>query len=824
MENMSKNNRFACPMRPVALKSNQCVGESYRFTVLTDRLIRLEYDKTGVFEDRASQSVFFRDFPEVKFSVKKSGGKLTLETEKLVLTYKENAVFSPENLEIQLKDAPNTLWHFGAVLDNLGGTTKTLDTVDGPCEVEDGVCSRSGVAVLDDSNSLLLEEDGWIGVRAEDTQDLYFFGYGFDYIGAVQALYKLTGAPPMLPAYALGNWWSRYHQYTQQEYCDLIDRFHQEDVPFSVSVVDMDWHIVKIPEELKYDYPPAYHLGWGWTGYSWNKELFPDYKAFLKYLKRRNLHTALNLHPADGVCRHEDMYPQMAEACGIDPKSGQQVKLDILSQDFMGKYFDILHHPYEEDGVDFWWMDWQQGTDYHWIHEANEPGQYKDPRERMDPLWLLNHLHIQDISRSGKRPMFFSRYAGPGSHRYPVGFSGDTIVTWASLQFQPEFTATSSNIGYSWWSHDIGGHMKGYRDDEMQVRWLQLGVFSPILRLHSTNSDFQRKEPWCYNPEAERIMKDSLRLRHSLFPYLYTMNYRNHTEGQPLVQPMYYAHPQTENAYNVPNVYWFGSELIAAPITQPLDPVSRLAKADVWLPEGDWFDMTTGVRYTGKEDIFPVYRPLDQIPVFAKAGGIVPQAKYPAQDNRLTNAEQLKLLVFPGSCNTFTLYEDAGEGYGYEQGAFATTKIQLDWGKTAVLTIEPAQGDLSLIPGKRSWEVVLRGWHKNIAVAATVDGQEISCQSRYDDKTHSTHITVMAAVTATVRLTVSGQKLINENEDKLQLCSEILQAAQTTIVTKESWMKLLKGEGTAQEKLAAMEEDCGEYGAVLDAIKEILSL
>lgn len=821
---MCKANRFACPMRPAAVADNLCAGKSYRFTVLTDRLIRLEYDTTGQFEDRASQSVFFRDFPESKFSVKKQGGKLTLETEKLVLTYQENAPFSPESLQIQLKDAPNTLWHFGDVLDNLGGTTKTLDTVDGRCAVENGVCSRSGAAVLDDSNTLLLESDGWVGVRAENTKDLYFFGYGFDYIGAVQALYKLTGAPPMLPAYALGNWWSRYHQYTQQEYCDLIDRFHQEDIPFSVSVVDMDWHIVKIPEELKYDYPPAYHLGWGWTGYSWNKDLFPDYKAFLKYLKRRNLHTALNLHPADGVCRHEDMYPQMAEACGIDPKSGEQVKLDILSPEFMGKYFDILHHPYEEAGVDFWWMDWQQGTDYHWIHEANQPGEYKDPRERMDPLWLLNHLHIQDISRSGKRPMFFSRYAGPGSHRYPVGFSGDTIVTWASLQFQPEFTATSSNIGYSWWSHDIGGHMKGYRDDEMQVRWLQLGVFSPILRLHSTNSDFQRKEPWCYNPEAERIMKNCLRLRHSFFPYLYTMNYRNHTEGQPLVQPMYYSHPQTENAYNVPNQYWFGSELIAAPITEQLCSISRLAKAKVWLPEGDWFDMTTGVRYTGKKDIFPVYRALDRIPVFAKAGGIVPLAKYPAQDNRLLNAEQLKLLVFPGASNTFTLYEDAGEGYSYEQGAFATTGIRLDWGKTAVLTIDPAQGDASLIPGKRSWEIVLRGWHKDITVTATIDGQEIVCNSCYDAKTHSTHITVMAPVSQAIELTVSGQKLVNENEDTLQLCSEILQAAQTTIAVKESWMKLLKGEGTAAERLAAMEADCSEYSTVLDAIREILSL
>ena len=824
MQNMSKSNRFACPMRPVALSDNQCAGESYRITVLTDRLIRLEYDKTGVFEDRASQSVFFRDFPKVAFSVKKQGGKLILETENLALSYKENAPFSPETLQIHLKSEPNTLWHFGAVLDNLGGTTKTLDTVDGRCEVENGVCSRSGVAVLDDSNSLLLESDGWVGVRAENTTDIYFFGYGFDYIGAVQALYKLTGAPPMLPAYALGNWWSRYHQYTQQEYCDLIDRFHQEDIPFSVSVVDMDWHIVKIPEELKYDYPPAYHLGWGWTGYSWNKELFPDYKAFLKYLKRRNLHTALNLHPADGVCRHEDMYPEMAKACDIDPKSGEQVKLDILNQEFMGKYFDILHHPYEEDGVDFWWMDWQQGTDYHWIHEANEPGQYKDPRERMDPLWLLNHLHIQDISRNGKRPMFFSRYAGPGSHRYPVGFSGDTIVTWASLQFQPEFTATSSNIGYSWWSHDIGGHMKGYRDDEMQVRWLQLGVFSPILRLHSTNSDFQRKEPWCYSPEAEQIMKQCLKLRHSLFPYLYTMNYRNHTEGQPLVQPMYYSHPQTENAYNVPNVYWFGSQLIAAPITEQLDSVSRLAKAQVWLPEGDWFDMTTGVKYTGREDIFDVYRALDQIPVFAKAGGIVPLAKYPAQDNRLTNAEQLKLLVFPGKDNSFCLYEDGGDGHEYEAGAFATTNICLDWGKTAKLTIAPAKGDLSLIPGKRAWEIVLRGWQKNITVTAAVDGEDVLCESSYNAETHSTHITVMADVKQTITLTVSGETLVNDNKDVLQLCSNILQAAQTTIAAKESWMKLLKGEGTAQEKLAAMEEDCDAYPGVLAAIAEVLAL
>ena len=133
-----------------------------------------------------------------------------------------------------------------------------------------------------------------------------------------------------------------------------------------------------------------------------------------------------------------------------------------------------------------------------------------------------------DSAREGKRPLTFSRYAGPGSHRYPIGFSGDTIVTWESLDFQPYFTLTASNIGYGWWSHDIGGHMLGYKDDEMTVRWVQLGIYSPIMRLHSSSSEFNGKEPWRYKKEAEMVMDHMLRERHRMIPYLYTMNYRSY--------------------------------------------------------------------------------------------------------------------------------------------------------------------------------------------------------------------------------------------------------------------------------------------------------
>ena len=218
----------------------------------------------------------------------------------------------------------------------------------------------------------------------------------------------------------------------------------------------------------------------------------------------------------------------------------------------------MLHRGLEDDGVDFWWLDWQSG-----------------PHSRVagiDPLWMLNHFHFLDSARDGRRPLTFSRYAGPGSHRYPVGFSGDTVISWASLAFQPYFTATASNIGYGWWSHDIGGHMFGGKDDELATRWVQLGVFSPILRLHSGANPFTAKEPWTFEPAARAVMTEHLRLRHRLVPYLHTMNHRAASEGRPLVEPLYHRWPSADEAYDQPNQFLFGSELVVAPLTTPARP------------------------------------------------------------------------------------------------------------------------------------------------------------------------------------------------------------------------------------------------------------
>ena len=289
-----KAKRFQWETKGKAIAENIVKGDKYRFTVLTPRLIRMEYDVEGIFEDRATQSFFYRDFKKNDFIVTVEKGVVTIDTSELLLTYVENETFTAETLSVQLKNFPSTEWHYGEKADQLKGTACTLDGANGAIELEDGVISRNGYTVIDDSERMVLTDDGWFDVRREGVKDVYFFGYGHAYLECLQDYYRITGAPPLLPDYALGNWWSRYYKYTQQEYCELMERFEKENIPFSVGVVDMDWHTIEdIPESRVDDrrYKP------GWTGYTWNKDLFPDYKAFLKFLKEHNLKTALNLHP-----------------------------------------------------------------------------------------------------------------------------------------------------------------------------------------------------------------------------------------------------------------------------------------------------------------------------------------------------------------------------------------------------------------------------------------------------------------------------------------------------------------------------------------------
>lgn len=780
------NNRFYWDVNPVANSDNCIIGEKYRFTVLEPRLIRLEYSDNGIFEDRASQSFFYRNSPKNKFESFVENGVLTIETEDLILEYKINLKFSKDSLNITLKRAPATTWCFGDEFETLYGTYRTLDQKNGEFPLENSVCSRNGFSVIDDSDSFVLGEDGWIETRNENSLDFYFFGYGHDYIAAVKALYGLTGAPPLLPNYALGNWWSRCHKYTQQEYTELIEDFKIHKVPISVAVIDFDWHVREIPEG-KRDESATYT---GWTGYSWNKELFPNYKEFLSYLHKNNLKTVLNLHPADGICPHEDMYPQMAKAMGIDPNTMKRVPFNVLSKEFMQNYFDILHHPYEKDGVDFWWMDWQQGGDCSKFDEGN----IDEKLVSLDPLWLLNHLHILDIAKNGKRPMLLSRYSGIGSHRYPIGFSGDTYITWKNLDFQPCFTASASNIGYSWWSHDIGGFMRGYFNSELYTRWVQFGVFSPIFRIHasSVGGEYIRKEPWMQDEPYASIIKMFMRLRHELFPYIYTMNYRNHKDLLPMIEPLYYLYPEKSSAYEFKNQYLFGSELMVCPITKPINAVTNMSSVDVWLPKGDWFDFFNGLHYGAEKDTkLSVFRTINEYPVFAKSGAIVPMFEYDGKDNKIDLAKKVKVIVFPGASNTFKLYEDDGEGFEYENGKYAETELSMNWGEKAVFNIETIYDEGNIVPTNREWIIYFRGFNCKTQAKVFINNNEAPVNAKYNVDNQTYEISFNANKYDKISIILEGERLITDNETVEYRCKEILRRANVSVYRKREYKDIM---------------------------------
>ncbi|KAM3076033.1 hypothetical protein ACMFMG_006454 [Clarireedia jacksonii] len=694
-KNTPLGHRSHFPVHPIA-NSQAVVGGSsnkYRFTVLTDGLLRYEWAPDSIFEDRASVFALHRAHPVPDFRV--------IITAKFHLTYTVGAVFAPSSLSADIKGSftdHSSVWRFGEEeRENLGGTARTLDDANGRIPLGTGVVSRKGFATMDDSRSMLFDAEGFVATRrpGEGRIDGYLFAYGHDYQGAVKALYMLSGKQPLLPRWALGNWWSRYYAYSDEEYLALMDRFGQEKIPLSVAVLDMDWHIVDDPQVLASGKT-------GWTGYTWNRKLFPNPEEFLAELHNRKLKVSLNDHPADGVQSYEDLYPAMAAALSHPTHDHDPIHFDITSLPFLNAFFDVLHRSIEKQGVDFWWVDWQQGS------HSRIPG--------IDPLWVLNHFHFLDnaLNNHNSRPLTFSRYAGPGSHRYPVGFSGDTIASWESLAFQPEFTATASNIGYGWWSHDIGGHLYGCKDDELAARWVQLGCFSPVLRLHSSNSRWMRKEPWMYGAEAEGVMKGFLKLRHRLLPYLYTMNARcakGEEEGAPLVRPMYWLWPEEKAAYEVPNQYVFGSELVVMPITRRADRRVGLGKTKGWLPGGRWWvDVFEGARYRGGRELM-VSRGLKGYPVFAGEGAIVPLDGEEEPVNGAENeVKKVEVWIVVGRDGTFEMLEDDGKGSRVEDVQWVKTPISYKHAARKVI-IGPTTGPADPSNKTREWSIRLLGVH-----------------------------------------------------------------------------------------------------------------
>lgn len=742
-----------------------------RFSLITDRLLRVEVDGHKSFIDEPTQTVINRNFSKPQLRIMEDGDIVIIMTTKTIFRYDTK---NEKMIGISLKNGKNLTEYKSG---NLKGTYRTLDGTKGAIPLGDGLMSTNGVAVIDDSHSLIINRDGTLSERKGSHKDEYYFAYNHDYRACLKDFFSLCGEVPLVPRYCLGNWWSRYKAYTQEEYITLMKKFIEKEIPITVATIDMDWHWVDVKRRFgKSGGKPSLLPGKtdfilqgdGWTGYSWNTELFPDYKAFLKWLHEQNLKVTVNLHPAQGVRFFEDMYEEMCEKMDVDPKSKKRIEFDITDPKFIDAYFNVLHKPYENDGVDFWWIDWQQGKN--------------TKLKNLDPLWALNHYHTLANKDENKRPLILSRYAEVGSHRYPLGFSGDTKICWEALDFQPYFTSTATNIGYTWWSHDIGGHMTGSKDDELYTRWVQYGVYSPIMRLHSTSNEFMGKEPWKHTFTAEALATKALRERHSLIPYIYSMNYRTHKECLALCEPMYYEYPEASEAYEIKNQFFFGSELIVAPVTSKLNPKTNLAAVKVWLPEGRWTDIYTGAIYEGNQ-MLTMYRGIESIPVFAKQGAIIPMSAND-KSNDCTNPKDMMLRIYRGN-NSFNLYEDDGISNEFRNGNFAITKYDVKENESNLsFVISPAEGNLSSLPEERNYTLIFEDISDCEGICVTVNGKN----AKFDvvkalDKIKVFIRNISPQSKVEIMLTETKIRL---NKDKKEAIIELVTKYQLPVIYKKS--------------------------------------
>ena len=348
--------KFSVCTNGTAIEENVFLYDGVRITVLTSELIRIERQADGKFCDFPTQTVWFRSLEKVDCSAENVEGDITVKTSKCSFIISENGRLK----KVRLSDG-RIVTNFKK--GNLKGTRRTLDMTFGKVRLEDGIVSRFGVAVMDDSKSLIIKPDGSLGTRrdilgrTEDGTDKYVFAYGCDYRSALRDYYRITGSTPLIPRYCLGNWWSRYREYTQEEYLSLMDKFAEKKIPLTVACIDMDWHWTDCERRFgskASDYPKpksplakltGSFLNPGWTGYSWNTELFPDHIGFLDELHRKGLKVNLNVHPAQGVRFFEDCYPDFAEFMGVDKAEKEAVSFDFTDKKYIYGHFKFINEP-----------------------------------------------------------------------------------------------------------------------------------------------------------------------------------------------------------------------------------------------------------------------------------------------------------------------------------------------------------------------------------------------------------------------------------------------------------------------------------------------
>ena len=537
-------------------------------------------------------------------------------------------------------------------------------------ELEKGLYSTDGFVSIDDSNSLIFNEDGTVGKRSDKRIDIYLFMYKKDFGYCLKDYYKLTGYPPLIPRYAFGVWWDKNEKYDAASLDLLINKFKKSDVPISTIVLN------------------------NWSD---DEVILSESDKIINLLKENNIHLSLPLNL--------DL---------VKFKDEQEAReFNVFDKAFLTKYFNEVIEPLDTLGVDFYKLN----------HKADD----------LFTLRMLNYYFYKYQNTPDRRGLILSRNGLINAHLYPICDSGQTYVNWKTLSFLPEFNSTSSNIGVSYWSHSIGGFKEGIEDSELYTRFIQLGTYSPIFRLASEGGHYYKREPWMWDVKTRKIVRDYTKIRHRMIPYLYSESYKYSKTGLPLLQPLYYRYPEIYDEPLYKNEYYFGTELFICPITIQKDLTINRAIVNLFLPNGMWYDFKTGKKFPGGKRYVSFYED-DGYPVFAKQGAIIPLngKEYDLIDTN--NPDSLEVVIFPGSNNTYKLYEDDGITNHYKEGKYLITSIDYNYlPNNFTVIIRPLEGDLTVLPETRSYKIRFRNTRKADDVIIYLGQTQIQGESYLDE-------------------------------------------------------------------------------------------
>lgn len=717
-------------------------GNKYRITVLSDVLLRFEYSETGKFNDYPTIFAINRNFAKKPvFTVKQDEKYINITNDYFILEYSKEKPYiasklvPDSNLRITLKGT-DKLWYFGnPEVKNLKGTTYSFDNKTN-ISLSKGLYNLDGFASIDDTMSPVFISDGTIKKNPSDALDVYVFIYINDFQKALDSYFELTGKPSFIPRYALGVCWNKNEDYTEEELKDIISNFNKINIPLSSILLGSKWNLNKEGKTL--------------SNYKFDNEKYKNLEQTITDIHQKNVFLGVTINPKNGITPYDNGYQSLKTKLNIikDGVIPINVYNTVILETFLNETLTNLN------------------IDFIKIDEITE--------DKIKTFMLIHYIYKNLSKNMQRRGLIFSRNPGIASHRYPALYSGNTKVSWKTLKYLPYFNITSSNLGLSYYSHDIGGYEGGVEDSELYTRYVQFGTYSPIFRFSSKEGRYYKREPWKWDIFTESIVKDYIRIRHRLIPYIYSEMYKYSKDGINLIKPLYLDYEKILDEPLYKNEYHFGKELFVCPITEPKDKVMNRVVHRMYLPEGTWYDFKTGKKFPGGKRYVTFYKDEDY-PVYAKSGAIVPMAILDENNlNSVKPPEKMEIQVFPGVSNNYDLYEDDGVTNLYKEGYYIVTNIDYNYRKNNyTLILRPTQGKTGIIPDKRDYKIKFRNTKRPEYVKVNVGRFEVEFTTRSDE---NDFIIEVPNVPTNQQLTINcggeaieidAVRLINEDIDEI---------------------------------------------------------